>query len=101
MKLEKKHYTWIGGIILILAIIAIYMNWDKISSLWKTPSTKTTRVEILDANGTPTGKFVNRNYSPGAISRNISCCSVGNIGFIGGCRYPITSNDHVPPCGNN
>lgn len=84
MKLEKKHYTWIAGIILILAIIAIYMNWDKISSLWS----KSANTRMFRTGGTVSGTAGSgtTGFGTGGLGQGFSSgngVAFSNVGYIG------------------
>lgn len=95
MKNWKTGYKILFWVVIAAIIIAIYMNWNKISSMWSTPKTK--RVELMDSNGNATGKFVNVPSS--SLSRMTSCCSVGSGYFVGkGCKFPVGKGDNIPGC---
>lgn len=81
------------AIIVIAIIAAIYMNWDKITG------SSSKKMEVKDANGKGTGRFVN---VPSSGSRGLGCCAIGSGFFIGkGCKFPITKSDNIPSCGGS
>lgn len=84
--------------IFLFGALALYIIQSLFSGSWNPFATAVPagKTPVLDANGKPTGRYVNSPSSSSA--RSIGCCAVGNIGFIGNCKFPITKNDNVPPC---
>lgn len=87
----QKFFILLGFFILG-GVIGFF--WNDILKLWSPDSTNG-QTEVLDANGKPTGRFVNGSNGS---ARQRSCCSIGGGGFIGGCKYPIKPSDNIPPC---
>lgn len=62
MKNWSTKTKWIVGTLIVIAIVAIYMNWDKISAMWKkNGSIPTSRIFVTESSFGRCKKYKNSN----------------------------------------